>query len=346
MNDFNNDFYPPQPPKKEIDLKKAKSIFSAVGFSLCIIIAAAVIFQSLLDVIFSKNYLPFIPEYLEKWLMTFVPMYCIAIPLGIMYMKKLPKHPPEKQNISVSKFLMYFCITVLFVNIGSYIGNFLSLMMSQGNAENALNEYAFEMSIVKVIMMVVLAPIVEEFLFRKQIIDHTVIYGERTAVLLSGLFFGLFHTNMFQFFYAFFVGMLFGYVYVRTGKLRYPIILHGIVNLFGSVIAPFIMSKIDFEIVEKISKMDPLTTETEQLMEMIKPILPGLLMLLVYNGIWSILAIAGLIIYIINKRKTQWKETELELSRDEAATTVYMNPGTVVYILITAALTIASVYLL
>ena len=66
--------------------------------------------------------------------------------------------------------------------------------------------------------LVIVGPIFEEWLFRKQLIDHTRKYGEKTAILLSGLAFGLFHMNLFQFFYAFLLGLMFGYVYTRTSS--------------------------------------------------------------------------------------------------------------------------------
>ena len=48
-------------------------------------------------------------------------------------------------------------------------------------------------------LMVICAPIVEEYVFRKLIIDRTVQYGQATAILLSGLMFALFHGNFNQF---------------------------------------------------------------------------------------------------------------------------------------------------
>ena len=86
-----------------------------------------------------------------------------------------------------------------------------------------------------VVFLVILGPIFEEWMFRKQLIDHTRKYGEKTAILLSGLAFGLFHMNLFQFFYAFLLGVMFGYIYMRTSKLRYSTAMHMIINFNGAV---------------------------------------------------------------------------------------------------------------
>ena len=57
-----------------------------------------------------------------------------------------------------------------------------------------------------------------------------------TAVLFSVMAFGLFHGNLSQFFYAFGAGLLFGSIYVRTGRLRYTVTLHILVNAIGSLV--------------------------------------------------------------------------------------------------------------
>ena len=45
-------------------------------------------------------------------------------------------------------------------------------------------------------------------------------------MLFSGLMFGLFHGNLNQFVYAFVLGLCFGFIYVKTGNIRYTIGLH------------------------------------------------------------------------------------------------------------------------
>ena len=59
--------------------------------------------------------------------------------------------------------------------------------------------------------------------------------------------FALFHLNLFQFFYAFGLGLMFGYVYMRTSQLRYSIVMHMIINFNGSVLAPWVLSQVDLE---------------------------------------------------------------------------------------------------
>ena len=58
----------------------------------------------------------------------------------------------------------------------------------------------------------IVAPITEELIFRGYIQGALSRYGKKFAILCSGLFFGIFHGNLVQTPYAFFVGLLLGYV--------------------------------------------------------------------------------------------------------------------------------------
>ena len=84
----------------------------------------------------------------------------------------------------------------------------------------------------------IIAPIIEEILFRQLLLENLLPYGTCKAVLLSGVLFGVMHLNVEQSLYSIFVGSIFGAVVVRTGKVKYAIYLHMMTNLFGGVIFP------------------------------------------------------------------------------------------------------------
>ena len=347
MNYFNNEFNTEQQNNaRKVDLKKAKKVFSKIGITLCMVILVIYITQiaiSAVLVLLKKE--AFLETSTGMWITSIIPMYAFAFPVGLLMLHSVPRNAPEKKEITFKTFLVYVCIAFFLMNIGNYIGVFLSMFLSQGTAENALDTFAFDTSPLKILVMVILAPLLEEYIFRKQIIDRTKIYGEKTAVILSGLLFGLFHTNMFQFFYAFFVGVLFAYIYVRTGRLRYPVLIHGIINFCGSVIAPYIVSKIDMDTINKLSTMDPNSVSAEELMEIMMPIMPGLMMHLAYYAVSFGLSVAGFILYILKKKSIRWTPAESQLPHYEVANTVYMNIGIILFITVTVALTVASVFL-
>lgn len=267
------------------------------------------------------------------WLGTFVPIYAVAIPLGLLILMKLPAQEPPTLKLDTKNFLLFvpMCISVMYA--GNLIGNMLSLALSGGKAVNAVMNYAMDSNPLKLLVMVILAPALEEYLCRKQIIDRTRQYGEKTAVLLSALVFALLHQNLYQFFYAFGLGLIFAYIYIRTGLLRYPILLHGFVNFLGSVVAPWLMTMIDLTALENLDSAASL----EEIVQIVGPMLPGFLMYMTYAMLLLGFSIWGLILLIQRCEKLIWKEAAAPLPKGTAFKTVYLNWGMALYILICAA---------
>lgn len=78
-----------------------------------------------------------------------------------------------------------------------------------------------------ILSVVVCAPILEEILFRGLIFESCrERFGGGAAVLISALLFGLVHGVPVQIINAFVVGLIFGYIYLRTGSLLSVILLH------------------------------------------------------------------------------------------------------------------------
>ena len=78
-----------------------------------------------------------------------------------------------------------------------------------------------------ILSVVVFAPILEEILFRGLIFESCrERFGGGAAVLISALLFGLVHGVPVQIINAFVVGLIFGYIYLRTGSLLSVILLH------------------------------------------------------------------------------------------------------------------------
>jgi len=70
----------------------------------------------------------------------------------------------------------------------------------------------------------------EELFFRKAIASRLAIAGKTSAVIVSALMFGLAHFSGEKFPYAFFAGILFGWVHFRTGSVKYSMIAHFFCN--------------------------------------------------------------------------------------------------------------------
>ncbi len=87
------------------------------------------------------------------------------------------------------------------------------------------------------LMTVILAPILEEILFRgiimKGMINNRV--KPITAIIISAFIFGAVHFNPWQFAGAFLLGLVLGLVYYKTKSLLMPILLHAFNNLLSAL---------------------------------------------------------------------------------------------------------------
>lgn len=315
-----------------VDLKTARRAYSAIGLSLTVVMIVASVLQ------LAWFYLPDEESWMVSsswgyWLGSFLPLYLVAVPLGLLVLKTVPAEAPQAHKLSGKAFftLLPICFCVMYA--GNLLGNALSMLLSGGNAENAILDYAMDTNPIKVLFMVILAPLIEEFLCRKMVIDRVRCYGEKTAVFLSALVFGLMHQNLFQFFYAFALGYVFAYIYLRTGRLRYSVIFHAIINFMGGVIAPFLLSVLDMEALENLDPAAP----PEELMAVYADILPGLLLYMFYAFVLFGLSIAGFVLILVKRKQMVWQEAPRQLPRGQAVKTAYLNVGMIVYILLCLA---------
>ena len=163
---------------------------------------------------------------------------------------------------------------------------------------------------------VILSPIFEEILCRKMILTRLLPYGEVPAILLSSIIFACIHGNLFQFVYAFGIGVILSLLYLRTGRLRYCMVLHIIVNALGSLFSVFFISQMDSELANILLEGADNIATADYVELIIENIVPVLLL-----GLYSLteyaMAFAGVILLIIGFRKMRIvrKEGDLTASR-------------------------------
>lgn len=212
--------------------------------------------------------------------------YILPFPVLFYLMRKIEKQEMEKESLSLKKFLLYLSITFTLMWIGNMVG--LAITSAIGSLfhteiTNPVQTLIGSTDIwLNMILISVLGPIFEEIFFRKFLIDRTIKYGARVSIILSAVIFGFFHGNLSQFFYAFLLGGFFAYVYIRTGKIIYTIILHIIVNLMGSVVSLFVVQSVQAFTSNTYATMD-LAIIVIYVLMMLAALFVGLLGLLSYK---------------------------------------------------------------
>ena len=246
--------------KKKVDIKKEKHNVS----NLALGIASILIFTALAQIVAMEILFFVAPSLLDSMVISItinsITMYCIAMPMSMMFFKKCEVSPIEGKKLGFGTMIGVISISCALTYIGSIIGQLIGEITADIMGNAATNPVEETVSVIPpwaiLLFVVILAPIFEEIFFRKVVIDRLRRYGDVPAIIISGVVFGVIHGNFSQFFYAAMLGILFGAVYIHTGKLRHTIFLHMFINFMGSFYTTMMIEQfggdIPLEITEEI----------------------------------------------------------------------------------------------
>ena len=222
------------------DEEKAKQHFSRIGKGYALFSVITLLVSTVIAVVVSFVNPDFYNTTLFLNLLTPLSLYVFALPVLLIVLSKCEAKAPEKRKMRFGEWMLFLIASFGFMYIGSFIGNavmdYLSQVMGYDYGNSLESIVDNENILITAFFTVIVAPIGEEFVFRKLIIDRTQKYGPLLSIGLSGLMFGLMHGNFYQFFYCFALGIVLGYVYYTTGKLYLTIALHAVINLVGGVL--------------------------------------------------------------------------------------------------------------
>lgn len=241
-------FHPDNEKRRMGEIRKT---FSKIGFIYVIFVGVSYLSQwltvmflvwtGLTDIIGRNGYL----------LMNILGMYPLAVPLAVLLIRRVPPcGQPDKERWGIGKLGGFFVFSLGVLEAGNLVGTLLMTVAGIIKGEpiaNGLNELILSMNPWTILVSaVIIAPIIEELVFRKILLDRIAGYGHWTAMTVSGVIFGIVHGNFYQFFYAFGLGMIFAYIYLHTGKIIYTIGFHMMINFIGSMIPLGLLKVIEF----------------------------------------------------------------------------------------------------
>lgn len=264
-----------------------------------------------------------------NWLFNLMCMYLLALPAAACYFKTVPKFGEVRhERWEFTAWLVVVLIGLAMGYFGNIVGSLVSGFTGGISADyEGLMDMIFEGNMFLTFLNVVIgAPIVEELLLRKFLIDRTIGYGEKLSVLLSGTLFGLMHGNFQQFFYAFALGALFAYIYCKTGKIKNTILFHMWINFSGSILVPGLLRPV-------VAAMDGGGTEEEMFQAAVGLLFVAAgLALLSYMLLQLVAAVAGLILFFVFKRYICFYPGIRQLPRGKRLLTVLVNPGMLAFV--------------
>lgn len=314
--------------------------FSVLGFGLAIYTAVSLTVVALIIQIVAMIIDPnVINNTVFLNIVSSVALYIFALPclLGVIYLFKLPSEAPERRKIGVLPLVLIFVVSFGFMYIGSYVGQGVMWGFSKivgydySNMLESMIDYDYMW--VTFIFMCVVAPIGEEFVFRKLIIDRTHKYGGLVSILFSGLAFGLMHGNFYQFFYAFALGLVLGYLYYRTGNVWYTVAIHAGINFIGSIVTSYLALGTDRMSIA-IEKLD--VENIDAVMAFWGEYWFVLLAFIVFFAFMVISMICAIVLPIVFRKKIVIEGCKPLIARKKALSAAFLNAGVIVMILLYA----------
>ena len=306
----------------------ARAVFSKLGLSATLMLASASVVQVLLVRLLNRAVPGWTAWPYSMWLLGFGVLYVVSIPAGLLLTRRMSVLPPEKNAMTLGRYLCILLICIFMMEAGNLVGLAIQSLMESivgGMPENPIEVFATDDSLpLRILFLVILAPLIEEFVFRRVFIDRMRPYGEKLAVVTSALMFGLFHGNLSQMFYAFALGLVFGYVYLRTGKLRYSVGLHMFINFFGGVLS-----------VELTKWAQPGLEAAQDPNTAV--LTPGVVALSIYSIALLGCAVAGLVLLCVRSRRVYFEPTPLEVPQGQRFSVSWINVGMLLFLALSAA---------
>ena len=336
---------------KEEDLIKCqRRQISYVGLAAALFLVLPLLVQAAL-VLFFSVFSVLIGDIVDFFgasgmlIMSSVSMYLVAFPLSAAVMWLIPKcGEPQREVWGMGRF--FICL-VMGTGLGFAGGLLAQLAEAMGagsaNAEE-LTELMMDTNVwINVLCTVLIGPAVEEIFYRKLVMDRLLGFGQLPAILLSAAMFALAHGNFSQFFYAFALGILWGYVYAKTGRIGYTIAFHMIFNFFGSVLVLELTKLMNGSLGDIW-----LVKQLEWVFELDEGVLAGVLSAAgetaasLFFSIYGLVVlgcfVAVMVLLVVLRKKICFEPGQWPIKKGNVFRTVFLNAGVVLYLVFCAGL--------
>ena len=168
---------------------------------------------------------------LSPWFMIAQQLLVLLLPLILwIFMKRQSfsdflEHKPMDVTTVAIVVVFSFLIQPAMMFISGFTGLFFPNIIA--DVVTDMGQHPFWLLILAI---AVTPAIVEEVIFRGYIQSTYSDFPIKKAAIVNGIFFGIIHMNMQQFFYAFFMGVIFAYIVYYTKSILAAVIVHFLVN--------------------------------------------------------------------------------------------------------------------
>ena len=226
--------------KKEVlnqNDRSLRSVTQKIGFAMLLFLGVffilnmiAPLVSAFLRFLFRKGVLSYVLSEILYMLTYFLSFFIPTVVLiRVIGKESLPKIQGRQKMKQLTPFLVSGAIAVNFA--AAYLNQFLvtTLLPNSQTSFTASAENWYQL-LFSILSVAVVPAVCEELLFRGVVLKALIPYGRATAILTSAVLFGLMHGNPLQLFYTTLLGVVIGYLYVRTGSLFLCMLTHFVNN--------------------------------------------------------------------------------------------------------------------
>ena len=170
-----------------------------------------------------------IPAFSQKPILSFIFIYAPMIP-AILIVVDSKQLTYEKLGINFKNIWYYIPLSIL-IGLILGLGEYSTVQIT-----SPIQDLSFINVLTLTLVMILFVGVIEEIIFRSLIqtrLEKT--FGMLYGLILSSLLFGLMsagYGNIYEILYAFFVGLLIGFIFQKTRSLPFIAMIHGFINVF------------------------------------------------------------------------------------------------------------------
>lgn len=231
---------------QKINLKKTSN---QVGLTLIITIVSEALLGFIMGLLrLSKNCNTIKGNFIYYSFLAITTLLAIFLPFIILTLTTYPNgqnNPlPFKKN-SFAKIITAIVICMGATYIAQIIASILQSVTTLA-PPNLPHNFATINIIAEIFAVAIIPGIVEEIVFRGIILGMFRKFGDRFAIFISALLFGLLHMNLIQFIFAFIIGLMFGFITVKLNSLLPAMVAHILNNLLSTLISLHLLNSIEY----------------------------------------------------------------------------------------------------
>lgn len=223
--------------------KELKKVSLSVGVAICTFVVLQITISLILVNFFNQSEIINNFKKYAFYIAFSSSVLTVFLPFFLSY-KINKKNIPQKtlsyiSKISVKEFVQWFTIGFTYIFLFNILNSIFSKFLEEIGLYNSTTNYPSVKdpidAVLAILSLAVVPAICEELAFRKYLLGSLRKYGNTFAIITSSLIFGLMHGNVFQSFFAFFTGLILGYIVVKTNNILISMLLHFCNNLIAAL---------------------------------------------------------------------------------------------------------------